>query len=135
MQIETGLYLNSRAISTSWKMDSEYLILRHLSVLINCRLSKKYFFISGGPILDYLIKQNTDNWYNNSEMEINKFMFGINANAGLQKKIGQITIFLEGRYSRVLNSLYKNRFYFDPNFRNFGVGLGLHYSITKKSGN
>jgi len=133
LQIETGLYLNSRAISNEWTADRQYLIFRHLSIPINCRLSTKYFFISGGPIADYLIKQNTDNWYNHSEMELNKVTFGINANAGLQKMFGQITIFLEGRYSHVLTSLSKNNYHYDPTFRNFGLGIGLHYSIRQKS--
>jgi hypothetical protein len=62
-------------------------------------------------------------------MEINKVTFGINANAGLQKTFRQITLFVEGRYSHVLTSLSKNSFHYDPSFRNFGLGIGLNYSI------
>jgi hypothetical protein len=129
LQIETGIYLNSKAISNELTTDRQYLILRHLSIPINCRLNTKYFFISGGPIADYLIKQNTDNWYDHKEMEINKVTFGINANAGLQKTFRQITLFVEGRYSHVLTSLSKNSFHYDPSFRNFGLGIGVNYSI------
>lgn len=135
MQIETGIYLNSRAILSEWTDERKYLIFRHLNIPVNCRLSTKYFFISVGPIADYLVKQNTDNWYNHAEMDINKVTFGINANAGLQKIFKQITIFLAGRYSHVLTALFKNQFYYYPSFKNFGLGIGLNYSIRQKNQN
>ncbi len=139
LQFETGLYLNSRAISNydqnpiQFGVNYSYIYFRYISIPVNFRVNTKYFYVSAGPNAEYLVRVNKKHWNNYDATNINKLELGINANAGLHwtfKK--KVTVFVEGRFSQTYVSPPDN-FVQDINFRNFGVGAGLNYLIGHKS--
>ena len=61
LQFETGLYLWSKVFAVDYYDIPEFhghLLFQYLSVPLNCRLTTKYFYLSAGPNLDYLISLN-----------------------------------------------------------------------------
>ena len=136
LQIETGVYLNSRAFAEyfdPWYGGTgyHYITFRYLSVPLNCRFNTKYFYVSGGPNADFYINQNTDKWTSNSEMPVRKFVFGVNTNAGLHLTFkNKITVFFEARFSRTIVSPLENYYKDKDSFsRNIGLGFGFNYSF------
>lgn len=130
-QFESGLFAYSRAISYSHLSDKKFILFRYLSIPLNCQISSKYLFVSTGLSVDYLIKQNLNNWLNKNQYILSKFSLGYNLNVGVQKSINQFNIYLEARFNRLLTSLYQSNLAFDPSFRNIGLGIGVNYSLGK----
>ena len=136
LQFETGLYLNSKAISNyedqnKLGVKNFYSFFRYISIPINCRLNTKYFYISVGPFADYLLKID-NNGSNYGIRDMNRMEFGLNASTGLHwtfKK--KITAFVEGRISQTYVSP-PDHFLKDLNFRNIGIGIGMNYTIEQK---
>lgn len=139
-QLETGLYLNSKALvyGSYWNEELLYLIFRYISVPINLRINTKYFYISAGPNFDYFVSQNSDNWpnYYYPKADMYRFTFGINANSGFQMTLHKTTIFIESRYSTNISPWERVwPFKYQRNFRNIGIGLGLRYSLGQRTKN
>ena len=137
-QFETGFYLCSKILAVDYSGFYElhrHLLFQYLSVPLNCRLTTKYFFLSLGPNLDYLVSLNKANWpnYYQSKKDMNSIAIGANANAGLQFAFHRVTTFIEARYAWTLSSIEKDQgFVAQQRFLNIGVGIGLNYSFGQQ---
>ena len=133
LSIESGVYLNTKAIVGNEFIGPGHTVSRHISVPVNGRfdISVDYFsiYISGGPFIDYMVEEDRYQW--NNYFLTRKLGAGCNINIGLERLITKsLSVLVEGRYAATLTPTYTNSINeIDLNYVNYGIAIGLNYKI------
>ena len=131
--IESGIYLNSKAVALYQNNILYRAITRNISIPINYRFDTKIVYIAAGPFIDYLVREDFSHWeYKNDYSR--KFNVGFNLNLGIEKSISKLfTLMVEGRYSTPLSSARTGRGFFGSSYVNYGFAVGVNYKLLRNS--